>query len=58
MNINEKIDFAYPYAIGYLDGRMCGVQENRHKMELDLSKYAYSLGYDRGVAEYMESEHL
>jgi hypothetical protein len=55
MIIKDLLKFAQPFAVGYLDGKTCGMSENRINMISDIDKYAYSLGYDQGVAEYSDS---
>jgi hypothetical protein len=46
---------AYPYALGYWQGRTWGSFENgTYESMCDKHQYFYKCGYDAGVADYAE----
>jgi hypothetical protein len=46
---------AFPYALGYWQGRSSGYFENgTYENMSDFHKHLYKLGYDSGVADYCE----
>ena len=52
---NEFLSDAFPYALGYWQGRACGHFENgTYENMTDTHRYLYKIGYDAGVADYVE----
>ena len=48
---------AFPYALGYWQGRACGYFENgTYENMSEFHKHLYKLGYDAGVADYSEMD--
>ena len=48
---------AFPYALGYWQGRACGNFENgTYENMTDYHKLLYKQGYDSGVADYAEMD--
>lgn len=54
----EARDFikdAFPYALGYWQGRACGNFENgTYENMTEYHKHLYKLGYDSGIADFAE----
>jgi hypothetical protein len=54
---NEFFTDAFPYALGYWQGRACGTFENgTYESMSEKHQYLYRCGYDAGVADYSEVE--
>ena len=48
---------AFPYSLGYWQGRACGHFENgTYENMSDRHKYLYKLGFDNGVIDYGEMD--
>jgi hypothetical protein len=50
-------DHCYAYALGYFDARLDGVEDN-HYDHADPCRHFYKSGYERGIADYCDKEHL
>jgi hypothetical protein len=54
-NLNKFLTEAFPYALGYWQGRACGQFENgTYENMSDAHQHLYRLGYHAGVADYSE----
>jgi hypothetical protein len=54
-DLNEFLHKAFPYALGYWQGRACGNFENgTYENMTDEHKHLFKIGYDSGVADYIE----
>ena len=52
---NQFFTDAFPYALGYWQGRACGNFENGTYENMSQEhQYLYKVGYDSGVADYSE----
>jgi hypothetical protein len=58
MNIKEIQQLtkqAFPYALGYWQGRACGQFENgTYENMTDTEQQLFKIGYDAGVTDYSE----
>ena len=53
----DFFDNAFPYALGYWQGRATGFFENgTYENMTEYHKHLYKLGYDAGVADYCEMD--
>ena len=56
-NERQILKDAFPYALGYWQGRACGHFENgTYENMNDKHKYLYKLGFDNGVIDYGEMD--
>jgi len=54
---SQFLNDAFPYALGYWQGRACGNFENgTYENMNDFHKNLFKLGYDAGVADYAEMD--
>ena len=54
-DLNLFLADAFPYSLGYWQGRACGQFENGSFENMsDKHQYLYRLGYEAGVADYSE----
>ena len=50
---------AFPYALGYWQGRACGHYENgTYENMTDVHQYLYKIGYDAGIADFVELDEM
>jgi hypothetical protein len=55
----EFLSDAFPYALGYWQGRACGHYENgTYENMTDVHKYLYKIGYDAGIADFVELDEM
>jgi hypothetical protein len=56
---NEFFNDAFPFALGYWQGRSVGCFENgTYENMTDKQQNLYRIGYDAGVADYSEMDAL
>jgi hypothetical protein len=56
---NDFLSDAFPYALGYWQGRACGNYENgTFENMTDIHKYLYKIGYDAGMADFIELDEM
>ena len=56
---NTLLDNAFPYALGYWQGRAWGTFENgTYENMSEYHRRLYKLGYDAGVADYSELDTI
>jgi hypothetical protein len=55
----EFLNDAFPYALGYWQGRACGQFENgTYENMSDYHQSLYKIGYDAGVVDYCELDSI